>query len=273
MLLLSRAITLVLLLATIPQAPRTALGRCTIGRQPAASYVLPGRLAEVSGLAIGPGGNLLAHGDERGVIEVFDPATLKLVRNVQLTGTPRDDFEGIAAAGDSVALMTSSGKVYLFRLGQDSIVSFTTIATGLGKECELEGLGWHRARATLFLPCKQPRGRAVSGLTVYRYRLGSNPALLPPIHVTGGALSQATRVSMLRATAIEIDPSTGNLVVLSSKPPLLLEADTTGRILGVRQLASRSHPQAEGLTLSRDALWIADEGAGRKGMLALYACQ
>lgn len=273
MLLEARAITLVLLLATIPQAPRTALGRCTIGRQPAASYRLPDRLAEVSGLAIGPGGNLLAHGDEQGLIEVFDPISLKLVREVELQGAPRDDFEGIAAAGDSVALTTSSGKVYLFRLGRDSIVPFTTIATGLGKQCELEGLAWQRAQATLFFPCKQPRGRAVSGLTVYRYRLGPSPGPLPPIHVTGAALAQATRVSVLRATAIEIDPSTGNLVVLSSKPALLVEADTTGRILSARQLAGRSHPQAEGLTLSRDALWIADEGAGRKGMLARYACQ
>ena len=272
MLIAPRAITLVTLLATVPQAPRTALGRCTMDR-PAASYQLPARLTEVSGLAVGRGGALLAHGDERGVVDVFDAATLKLSREVQLQGTPKDDFEGIAAAGDSVALMTSSGKLYLFRPGTDSIVPFTAIATGLGRQCELEGLAWHRAQATLFLPCKQPRGKAVSGLTVYRYRLGPNAGLLSPIHVSGAALAQVTRVSMLRATSIEVDPVTGHLVVLSSRPSLLLEADTTGRILAAKALPGRSHPQAEGLTMTRDAIWIADEGAGGRGMLTRYACR
>jgi len=216
---------------------------------------------------------LLTHGDEHGVVEVLDLATLTLNREIRLKGTPKDDFEGIATAGDSVALMTSSGKLYFFRLGNDSTVGFTTIVTGLGRQCELEGLAWHRAQATLFLPCKQPKGKAASGLTVYRYRLGAAPGLVPPIHVNGASLAQVTGVALLRATSVEVDSSTGHLLVLSSKPPLLLEIDTTGRALGVRHLSSGNHPQAEGLTITRDAIWIADEGAGRKGTLVKYACR
>jgi uncharacterized protein YjiK len=273
MLVPSRAIALGVMLATIPQAQRTALGRCTIGERPAASYHLPGRLVEVSGLAIGPRGTLLTHGDERGVVTVLDGRTLQLVREITLRGTPKDDFEGIAAAGDSIALMTSSGKVYLFRFGADSSVPFTTIETGLGRHCELEGLAWQRAQATLLLPCKQARGQAATGLTVYRYRLGSKPGPVAPIHVNGAALAQMTGVALLRATSIEIDSPTGHLVALSSKPPLVLEIDTTGRPLAARHLSSRSHPQAEGLTITADAIWIADEGAGRKGTLTRYACR
>ena len=178
----SRTLALALLLATVPQDPRTALGRCTIGGQPAASFAMPARFTEVSGLAVGPGGNLLTHGDERGIIGVLDAATLALVREIRLKGAPRDDFEGIAVAGDSVALMTSAGLIYLFRLSADSAVPYTTIMTRLNRYCELEGLAWHRAQATLFLPCKQPLGRKVAGLTIYRYHLGSNPGLLAPVH-------------------------------------------------------------------------------------------
>src|SRR5262245_6567018 len=273
MLVAARAVMLVLLFATIPQAPRTLLGRCTIGAQPAASYQLPGRLTEVSGLATGPGGTILTHGDERGVIDVLDGVTLRLVREIQLKGTPRDDFEGIATSGDSVALMTSTGTLYILRPRTDSLVPFTTIATGLGRHCELEGLAWNRASATLLLPCNQPRGKAVTGLTVYRFRLGPTPGAITPIQVPGATLAQATGLALLRATSVEIDPATGHLVVLSSKPSMVVELDTTGRVLAVKQLHGKYHPQAEGLTITRDAIWIADEGAGRKGTLAKYACR
>jgi len=273
MLVRSRAIALGVMLATVPQAQRTALGRCTIGERPAASYQLPARLVEVSGLAVGPGGSLLTHGDERGVVTVLDGVTMQLKREIVLRGTPKEDFEGIAAAGDSVALMTSSGKVYLVRFGADSSAPFTTIETGLGRHCDLEGLAWHRAQGMLLLPCKQARGRAATGLTVYRYRLGSKPGLVASIQVSGAALAQLTGVALLRATSIEFDPPTGHLLVLSSKPPLVLEIDTTGRPLAARHMSSRSHPQAEGLTITPDAIWIADEGAGRKGTLSRYACR
>lgn len=272
MLVTSRAIGLVVTFLLVPQASRTALSRCTITEQPAASYPVPG-LGEISGLATGPRGTLLAHGDERGVIVVLDGAPLGLTRVVQLKGGPRDDFEGIAAAGDSVALMTSAGRVYLLRLGADSIVPFTMVGTGLGRHCELEGLAWHQASATLFFPCKQPRAKGVSGLTVFRYRMGPTPAIVPPVQVSWRALSQATGTPELRATSVEIDQATGNLLVLSSKPPLIVEVDTTGRVLGAKRLSGRSHPQAEGLTMTGDALWIADETTGRRGIVSRYACR
>ncbi|HKP30514.1 MAG TPA: hypothetical protein VJU15_13975, partial [Gemmatimonadales bacterium] len=109
MFLTSRAMVLLLILTTMPQAGRTALDRCAIGEQPAARYQLPAHLNEVSGLAVGGRGTLLTHGDEAGVIDVLEGSTLKLSRAIHLQGIPRDDFEGIAAAGDSVALMTSTG--------------------------------------------------------------------------------------------------------------------------------------------------------------------
>jgi hypothetical protein len=201
------------------------------------------------------------------------PAKLKPIREVRLKGLPRDDFEGIAAAGDSVVLMTSAGKLYFFRLGAQNTVPFTMVATGLRGSCELEGLGWHRASNTLVMPCKQPRGQATTGLTIMRYHLGSTPGPVAPIVVSGGELARVTGLARIRATSVEVDSISGNLVVLSSKPPLILEIDLNGRALGMKRLPYKYHPQAEGLTLSANALWIADEGTGRKGTLARYSCR
>ena len=269
----SRALGLVLALTAIPQSSRTVLGRCAISSEPVSRYSLPDALVEVSGLSRGPGGTLLTHGDEHGSVIVLDGTTLKPLREVRLQGDPRGDFEGIAAAGDSVVLMTSAGTLYFFRLGAANIVPYTTIATGLGRNCELEGLGWHRPSGTLILPCKQLRGQAAVGLTLQRYRLGRTPGPAAPIVVSGVELARVTGLALIRATYVEVDSLSGNLVVLSSKPPLVLEVDMSGRVLGMKRLPAQYHPQAEGLTLSSDALWIADEGVARKGTLARYSCR
>jgi hypothetical protein len=61
--------------------------------------------------------------------------------------------------------------------------------------------------------------------------------------------------------------------VLSSKPPLVLEIDLSGRAIGMKRLAPRYHPQAEGIAMSAGALWIADEGTAKKGTLTMYSCR
>ncbi len=268
-----RALALALVLVAVPQAPRTVLDRCALTGAPAAVSKLPDALTEVSGLAVGPGGTLLTHGDEWGRVTVLDGATLNFIRVVDLRGLPRDDFEGIAAAGDSVALMTATGRLYLFRLGATSPVPFAWVETGLGRVCELEGLAWHRATATLFLPCKEERRKGQGGITVFRYRLGPTRGVVAPIVISAAELSRATTFAQVRPTSVEVDATTGNLVVLSSRPRMLIEADTTGRVVAVRRLATQHHPQPEGVTLTADALWVADEGAGRKGSLARYSCR
>ena len=273
MLLLQRALGILLVLATGPQAVRTVLGRCEVSNVAAKQFDLPDGLREVSGLARGPGRTLLTHGDERGAITVLDAATLKVVRKVHLRGNPRDDFEGIAAAGDSVALMTSGGSLYFFRLGTADTVPFTTVATGLALHCELEGLGWHRASGTMLMPCKEPKGKAVPGLTVFRYRLGRAPGRIMPIVVQGSELARVTGLAKVRATGVEVDQVTGHLVVLSSRPAMLVEIDSTGRAVNAKALQPSRHPQSEGLTLTPDAIWIADEGTGRTGTLMRYACR
>ena len=76
-----------------------------------------------------------------------------------------------------------------------------------------------------------------------------------------------TGLAEIRATSIEVEPVSGNLVVLSSKPPLVLEIDLSGRAVGMKRLAAKYHPQAEGSRCPPDAIWIADEGTAKKGTL------
>jgi uncharacterized protein YjiK len=91
--------------------------------------------------------------------------------------------------------------------------------------------------------------------------------------VPGGELARVTGVAEIRATSVEVDEATGHLLVLSSKPAMLVEIDTTGRAIAATFLPLRHHPQPEGVTLTPDAIWVADEGAGRKGTLSKYSCR
>jgi uncharacterized protein YjiK len=86
-------------------------------------------------------------------------------------------------------------------------------------------------------------------------------------------LARVAGLAQIRPTSVEVDQATGDLLVLSSKPAMLIQIDSTGRAVAMKRLSAKHHPQAEGVTFTSDALWIADEGAGRKGTLARYACK
>jgi uncharacterized protein YjiK len=250
------------------------LARCPVNRAPAEEWTLPGGLAEVSGLAVGPGGLLLAHGDEIGRVLELDPKSGKVPRRITLKGEPKDDFEGIAASGDSIALMTSNGRIYFFRPGKDEErVSYTTIETGLGKYCELEGLAWDTRNKQLLIPCKDGRTPAtMGGLIIFRWSLAAGASQPKPIAVSPEAVAQTVGIARIRPTSVEIDPVTGTLVVLSSRPLVLIALQPNGRIVGVSQLRDKDNPRPEGLTLTRDALYIGNEAVGKHATVARYAC-
>lgn len=247
--------------------------RCSPGSRPVARWELPATLAEVSGLSLGPGGRLLAHGDEAGRLVELDQASGKVLRRITLKGEPKGDFEGVAASGDTVIMMTSMGRLYRFTLaGAGDSRDFTTEETGLGRSCELEGLAWDTGNQQLLLPCKNGRTPATrAGLTIFRWSLDGKPHPAP-VRIAAEPLARAAGVGRINPTAIEVDPVTGNLLLLSSRPAVLLTIDRRGRILRVTRLGGKSHPRAEGLAVSRDAIYIGDEGVGGRGTIAKYAC-
>ena len=88
----------------------------------ATRWKLPGRLQEISGLAMTMDNRLLAHNDEKGVIYEIDYRNGLIVKAFQLADIANpvtDDFEGIATVDDQVYLVTSSGRIYEGSRGAD----------------------------------------------------------------------------------------------------------------------------------------------------------
>lgn len=259
-------------LALPGQADTTLLTRCHYRAEPDTVRKLPGALREISGLAFHRG-QLLAHDDEFGRIYSIDPATGVIGIFATLRGPVRDDFEGIAVLGDTVWLMTSTGRLYGVKATASSTpVAFALHHTGLGKRCELEGLAADASQGVLLLPCKvlPKNGR---GVVVYRWKLAAGaPATPATVTVTPGSVKQAG-APHFHPSAVEMVPGSDHLLVLSSGPPALLEFDGAGSPKGYLRLSSK-HAQPEGLAIgSGGDLFISDEGGNGAGRLAVYRCR
>ncbi len=88
----------------------------------ARQWKLPGRLQEISGLAMTPDNRLLAHNDEKGIIVEIDYQSGSIVKAFGLTDLSKpvaDDFEGIAVADARIYLVSSSGRLYECPEGAD----------------------------------------------------------------------------------------------------------------------------------------------------------
>ncbi|MBT3833293.1 MAG: hypothetical protein HOB98_14785 [Gammaproteobacteria bacterium] len=150
------------------------------GKAPAA---LPGFLREASGLAVVNEHQLLTHNDEKGHIYSIALPSMHITKLVSL-GNPvvLDDFEGIAVDGNSVYMITSTGKLYVIPdvsfKAANQLPKWSVLDTGLAAVCEVEGL--HFDDGKLLIPCKniyKRNGKKKSGkdrVTVYSYAPGED---------------------------------------------------------------------------------------------------
>lgn len=254
---------------TRPAAPITA--RYDFDRR-AGRFDLPGRLNEVSGLALSAAGLLYAHDDERGVVYRIDPASGEVDRGFGV-GTPprRADFEGIARAGDRWFLVTSRALLYEFQEVEEGANSPVRVTdTGLGDSCEVEGLAFNPTTRSLLLACKMIAPPAREAVV---HRLPLDPGAPPrsPIRVSFRSLVPFGFEDGIHPSGIEVDPVTGSLVLVSARERALVEIDGEGRVLSAIALPRRRHAQPEGVTFGPDGrIFVSDEARGGRARITVY---
>jgi hypothetical protein len=276
--------TALLALAVVAPAPVAALqstaaaailSRYDLAATPADRWELPKALQEISGLAVDSAGRIFAHDDEQAIIYQLDPATHRVVKRFSF-GLPavRGDFEAITVVGRQVILTTSDGVLYAGREGRDGeSVPYVTQATGVGRSCEVEGMVYEQAGRALLFACKEPRTRALSGhLAVLRWSLDRKALDPRPVIFLG--LSEITRELKdpgFHPSELVRVASTGHFLVLSGREHAIAEITLAGKVVAVAHLRRRDHRQAEGLAIAPNgALLVSDEGAGRRGTVAVY---
>ncbi len=256
---------------------KISLESYTLDPETATHWKLPRDLEEISGLAMTGDERLLAHNDERAIIFEIDYLQGSIVKSFQLADMNfpvAGDFEGIAATDDKIFLVTSSGRLFEFREGASGeSVLFNVYTTGVGRDCEIEGLTYDRSQRGLLLMCKDARSLEMEGqLAIYQWsidkkQLNGDVRLVIPVaefsrHISG---------RKFHPSGIERHPVSGNLYVIAARQGAIAEITPAGQVVAVRKFPARWHRQVEGITFAADGtLIIADEGAGRKGRLTLY---
>jgi hypothetical protein len=251
------------------------LSRYDLAAPPADRWELPKALQEISGLAVDSAGRIFAHDDEQAIIYQLDPATHRVIKRFSF-GLPavRGDFEAIAIVGHQLILTTSDGVLYAGREGRDGeSVPYVTQATGIGRDCEVEGMAYEAAGRGLLFACKTPRVAALAGhLAVLRWSL-DRKALDPRpwIFVRLPEITRELKGQGFHPSELLRVPGNGHYVVLSGREHAIVELTPAGKLVAVAHLRRRDHRQAEGLAFAPDgALLISDEGAGGRGAVTVY---
>jgi hypothetical protein len=232
---------------------------------PLTRWLLPPGLAEISGLGLTADQRLLTHNDEVGRVFEVNYRRGVIVKSFWVGDQIlRDDFEAIAVAGDRVFLLASTGKLYQFAEGTNgSHVPFTLHDTGLGTECEFEGLAYDSAANALVLACKNVLAAGLKDFVVlYRYSLTDTTAsrvarvTIPLDRVIGTNVWKGFTPS-----DIEVDPGSGDYVIVASQEKAILRVTPAGEVVWARALPP-GQDMAEGIALTRDSLLIlSDESA------------
>jgi uncharacterized protein YjiK len=247
---------------------------------PVARWELSDNLKEISGLALTADGRLLTHGDERGKVFEVDYRRGVVLKEFTV-GNPgvRGDFESITIVGDTVVLLSSDGVLYEFPEGANgSSVEYTTEDTGLGSQCEFEGVAYDPTIKSLLLACKKVYDKAFKdSLIIFRWQphpakvvgkaTGSKPSYLaiPIARVVG-----ANGWEGLHPSDITINPFNGDYVLIASREKALFEVTPAGAVVFARPLPP-GHDQAEGVAITKDSiLIISDEAKGGPALITLY---
>ena len=238
-------------------------------------HALPQALNEVSGLAIASEDSVFAHDDERAIIYEIAIATGRTIRWFSLGSPPaRGDFEGIAAEGGRIYLITSNGHLLAADIGgHGAHMPFEIHDTGVGTACEVEGMSTAPAAGHLLILCKRPRrGLREGRILIYRWNVESPARVGAPLLDLDVRHLAFEGGRGLAPSAIEWIPADRQLAILSARDRTLLLLDESGRLLATHRLSATHHRQAEGLAVTGSGeMVIADEGGGgRPATLTVY---
>jgi uncharacterized protein YjiK len=248
-------------------ADSTAASDAIKNGAPIARWLLPKKLAEVSGAALSADGRLFVQDDSHARVTEIDYRSGKFVKSFDLTPDPGPvDFEAITVAGDKIVLLTSKGVLYEVSEGKDDEkVPYRTMETGLEAKCEFEGVAFDSASSSYLLACKVVLEKALErAVLVYRWKPGGNPTR---ITVPNGAI-KLLGTKVMNPSDITVDPKTGNYFLISGREKVIVEITPAGAVVSAHELTG-NHPQSEGIAITKDGLLIIADESGGKGSAAI----
>ncbi len=231
------------------------------------------KLDEVSGVAITNDGRLFCHDDERAVIYQVNYETGKIIKRFQIGKFGLEsDFEGIAIAEGIFFLLSSDGKLYQFKEGNDlEKVDFKEYNLGFSSKFEFEGLCYDSKINSLLIisknyPGKKHKGtRAIYSFSLENYKINK----LPKILISLKKLSKKFGIKDFYPSGITMHSKSRDYFIVSSKgQPSIVRISNSGKLLNAYKLDEKYFAQPEGIVfLSDSTLLISNEAKGKRATL------
>jgi uncharacterized protein YjiK len=235
-------------------------------------------LQEISGLSpTDDPEQYLAIADEKGEIFFVDGAAGGAITR-RVLFRDKGDFEGVELVGPCLFAVKSNGDIYEIGRWKKKTPSVKEYDTALGKDDDVEGLGYDNKRDALLVACKgNPDSsylRKVYAFDLGTKRLSEQPVYtIDPIEVNRLVpKNPEENAHFFSPSGIAVHPVTGDVYVLSSaqKRMVVLNHDS-GMLRFAVRLDKKLLPQPEGISFDRNGdLVLSSEGKKGEGLIMRF---
>jgi uncharacterized protein YjiK len=235
-------------------------------------------LQEISGLSpTDDPEQYLAIADEKGEIFFVDGAAGGAITR-RVLFRDKGDFEGVELVGPCLFAVKSNGDIYEIGRWKKKTPSVKEYDTALGKDDDVEGLGYDNKRNALLVACKgNPDSsylRKVYAFDLGTKRLSEQPVYtIDPIEVNRLVpKNPEENAHFFSPSGIAVHPVTGDVYVLSSaqKRMVVLNHDS-GMLRFAVRLDKKLLPQPEGISFDRNGdLVLSSEGKKGEGLIMRF---
>jgi len=251
---------------------------------PDASWELPGKLEEVSGLSYIDENLLACVQDEKGNIYLFNLQSGEVEQKIDFEDD--GDYEGIEIIGQDAWVLKSNGTLFEVLDFQEGETPFVRkYATELTGKNDAEGLGFDPIENNLLIACKghpfvdEKKGKefkAIYNFSLEEKKLDLNPLFLIVMDTVKYYKNYNTMTQLgvelmafindskgdvsFQPSGLAVHPVSGNLYVIASVGNLLIVYSRESEMLAMFKLRNKYFPQPEGICFSPDGtLYISNE--------------
>lgn len=228
------------------------------------TWRMPDLLNEVSGIAFIDEHRVAAVQDERGSIFIYDLKTSEISKEIPFAGS--GDYEGIALAENTAYVVKSNGTIYEVANFLDD-PKVQEYVTPLQTRNDVEGLFLDRKENRLLLALKGKSFAEEDHKGVYAFDLGNKQFNTVPVYKLKFEGEEFKDVAdedvedRFFPSEINMDPATGELLLLEAEEPRLLITSPLGEAKKLYCLGKDNFPQPEGLAFDNSGkLYISNEG-------------
>ena len=251
---------------------------------PDASWDLPDRLEEVSGLSWIEENLLACVQDEKGNIYLFNLQSGEVERKIDFEDD--GDYEGIEIVGQDAWVMKSNGTLFevadYLKEGTPYVKKYATELTGKN---DAEGLGYDPVYNNLLIACKghpfvdEKKGKefkAIYNFNLDHKKLDLNPLFLIIMDSIKYYKNYNTMTQLgvelmafindskgdvsFQPSGMAVHPESGYLYIIASVGNLLVVYSRESEMLAMFKLRNKYFPQPEGICFSPDGtLYISNE--------------